>query len=520
MGQTLGLMGMDTERWQSRLLAIDDPGALTAAECAIGGALLAGYSGRGNTEVEEGVRAIAADWLQRGLATYPDDLQLWLKLAGVREAGASWEAAAEAYRKAAELDPAQAEYPARAALAYARLHRCTTARKLARAAVEPWQGQGAAEVFLATMDMNCGQLETARDALLPLAAQPEVPGVRKVDISLLLATCQERLGEEDAAQATLEKRIGEAPDSQRTYAYLDVVAFCRRQRRPAAGYAVARALFVGTDNEWSRQRAAMETPYLFGAQGIPLAAAITADIEAHPGDVEGVRFAIALYLDVSTWFRGFRDRDAVIAAAREAVEGVNQVALWTELAEAAEDSGDRWLAKESLRRAVGLAPEDAPLRLRYARAAGAEGDLTVARALADEACAKAAESPQAWRDIADLYLAGREWQAALAVAQGALDLTPEGDQPARMRAQVLAARAYVGAGDDQAAIALLTPIVETARDEALLRDAVAVLTDIYLASHDAHRAAALLDSLRSRAEYDGELSNWIRNRRWDVRKQQ
>lgn len=132
-------------------------------------------------------------------------------------------------------------------------------------------------------------------------------------------------------------------------------------------------------------------------------------------------------------------------------------------------------------------------------------------ALIDEQRAQASESPEAWCNVAKWYLVAQAWDEAVSAAQRLLALTPEGNEPARLRAEVLVARAYVGKRDDHQARRRLIPILARARDPLVLRQAADALIDLYLLRGEREEAIATLNDLRVRTQ-SPRLLNWIDGR--------
>lgn len=312
------------------------------AECAIVAAVDFQQSMYGDRKRD--ARRHAAECLQRALTAWPDDGALWELLGKLGWWGQDWEAAAEGYGMAAVADPEQIEYPARAAFALVRLGRCDQALDVGRKAIEPWPDQWAAQAFFAALQMDCGELEAAREVLVALRADSEVHG------------------------------------------------------------------------------------------------------------------------------SGFDQRQV-----NRLLERCHQ------------------------------------LRVRHAHAMAAQGDLAGAKALADELQAKAGESPELWREVAELYLTAQSWDDALAAAERVLALSRATDQPARMRAEVLVARVYAAKRDDHEARKRLIPILAQSGDPSVLREAAEALVDLYLLRGEREQAIATFSDLRLRTQ-DSALRKWVDER--------
>jgi hypothetical protein len=136
---------------------------------------------------------------------------------------------------------------------------------------------------------------------------------------------------------------------------------------------------------------------------------------------------------------------------------------------------------------------------------------TAAKAKADDLRAKAGDSPRLWREVAGLCLIAKAWDDALAAAERVLTLTPEADEPARMRADVLIARVYAERRDDHEARKRLIRILARAKDPVVLREAADALVELYLVREEREQAIATLNDLRLRTE-DRDLLNWIDRR--------
>jgi len=138
-----------------------------------------------------------------------------------------------------------------------------------------------------------------------------------------------------------------------------------------------------------------------------------------------------------------------------------------------------------------------------------------AREAARELRARAGDSADAWRSLTQTYLMIQEWDDALAAAERLLALIPETDEPARMRAEVLIARAYAGKRDDHEARRLLLPILGRSDDPAVLREAADALVDLYLTRDEREQAIATLDDLSTRTK-SRSLRKWIGQRLADI----
>ena len=136
-------------------------------------------------------------------------------------------------------------------------------------------------------------------------------------------------------------------------------------------------------------------------------------------------------------------------------------------------------------------------------------DPDVAKAKADDLRAKAGDSPGLWREVVELCLVAEEWDDAMAAADRVLRLTPEGDESARMRAEVLIARVYAAKRDDHEARRLLIRILARGEDPVVIREAADALVDLYLVRDEREQAIATLNDLRTR---DRRLLDWIDRR--------
>jgi hypothetical protein len=149
-------------------------------------------------------------------------------------------------------------------------------------------------------------------------------------------------------------------------------------------------------------------------------------------------------------------------------------------------------------------------------------DPEQARARGEQVRAEAAEDPDAWREAALLFMIAEAWDDAMAAAERVLALTPETDEPATMRAQVLAARVYAAKGHDGEARRRLIPILAQAHDPGVLRGAAEALVDLYLLRREREQAVATLTDLKRRhagryagrlpPPQDGDLLRWIDRR--------
>jgi tetratricopeptide (TPR) repeat protein len=232
---------------------------------------------------------------------------------------------------------------------------------------------------------------------------------------------------------------------------------------------------------------------------------VRADLEAHAGDADTLKFAAALLERMGRL-------DEALPLLSEAAAEASDAEVWIRLADMAERAENGALAADALQRALDLRPDDEDLRLRYTRAAAAQGDTEAAKALADELRAGAGDSADTWRALAELYLTAESWDDVLAAAERVLALTPEADAPAQMRAQVLVARAYAGKRDDHEARRRLIGILARAQDHPLvLREAADALVDLYLLRNERGMAIATIDDLRLRTQDPG-LLDWADQR--------
>jgi len=492
-----------------------EPEEMSPAECVIAGVLESARAERADErEAQEAGRLRAHAYFARALTEWPDDAALWASVGNLHWWFEDWEAAIEAYSKAAASDPDQIEYPARVAFALIRAgeHRtgdvCGQPLEIGRKAIEPWPDEWVAKAFFATLQMNCGQFEPARDALVAVYASPDVqPAYHRTSVGRLLARCHERLGELEQAETILKRDVAESQEWQQIEAYRRLMQFYARNGRRADAYAAAKAFYLNSDDDWKRDQAIAEAERAFeddAEAGKALAATFEADLAAHPGDVDTLRFAAAVYQHMDLV-------KEALPLLREAAEKANDADVWVQLADVAQRTDDGALAVEALRRALDLKPDDVELRRRYARAAAAQGDTAAAKVLADALRAEAGDSRDAWREVAELYLTAQSWDDALAAAERVLALTPETDEPARMRAEVLAARAYAGKRDDHEARLRLIRILARAQDPTLLREAADALVNLYVLREERHQAIATLNDLRLRTQ-DHSLRRWIDQR--------
>jgi predicted TPR repeat methyltransferase len=483
------------------------PEEMTPAECAIAGVLATAVADRGQ-EGEETTQARrqAEAYLERALTEWPDDAALWAAVGKLHWSAQAWGDAADAYGKAAAFDPREIEYPARAAFALARLKQYDRALETGRKAIEPWPGEWPAKAFVASLEMDCGQLEPAREALAAVYASSEVQtSLQRDTVGRLLARCYEQTGELDQAETVLKEEVANAEQWRQTEAYQRLIQFYARHQRRGDVYATAKELYAGArDNSWEQQLAVNEMQSAFGhdEEGqAALAAQVQADLAAHAGDAGTIRFAAAAY-------EAMGGIEKALPLLRKAAEEANDADVWVQLAEVAQRAGDGGLVATALGRATALRPDDHELRVRYARAAAAQGDVAAAKALADELRGKAGDSGETWREVAELYLTAQSWEDALAAAKQVLALAPQDDESAQMRAEVLIARAYAGKRDDHEARRRLIPILARATDPEILREAAQALVDLYLLRNERDQAIATLNDLRLRTQ-DSGLRNWV-----------
>jgi sugar lactone lactonase YvrE len=142
-------------------------------------------------------------------------------------------------------------------------------------------------------------------------------------------------------------------------------------------------------------------------------------------------------------------------------------------------------------------------------------DPAVARAAADRARATAGDSRTAWCRVVNLYLAAEAWDDAMAAAEHLRELIPEADEPGRMHAEILTARAYVGKRDDHEARRRLLPILARAHDPTVLRQAADALVNLYLLRGERDQAVGTLTDLRMRTDVP-DLLKWIDRRLKEV----
>lgn len=432
------------------------PQEMTAAECAVAGAMEAGQIEHwGLPWAATDVRAHAAACLARALPADPDSASLWALLGSVRWVQACWEDAdwepvAEAYSKAAELDPDGIKHAARLAFAYARLGKCDQALDIASEAVEAWPQEWAAATFRAALQMDCGQLGAARDGLAAAYASPHLRSdyYRRGDVAHLLVDCQERLGDLEQAEWVLKREVAHAPDNP-AVSMQRLLGFYRRHDRHSDLYPLARSLHQMDVSPWPYGFAIGVVVEVAHDHPAALAAAIEADLADHPGDLDAIRFASRVYRNAG---RPAELQDALRAAAARVPEGV---------------------------------------------------------------AGEARDSPDTWRKVADIYLLAEAWEDALTTAKRAAALTAEDDEAGRMRAEVLVARAYAGSRDDQEARRRLIPILARAEDPTVLREAADALVNLYLARGERDQAIATLKDLRLRTDH-WQLHGWIDRRLKDI----
>ena len=142
-------------------------------------------------------------------------------------------------------------------------------------------------------------------------------------------------------------------------------------------------------------------------------------------------------------------------------------------------------------------------------------DPVAARAAADNLRTRAGDSRQDWREVAELYMIAKEWEHALAAAHRLLALIPEADERERLRAEIVAARAYGGKRDDHEARRRLIRILARGEDSVVLREAADALVDLYLLREERDQAIATLNDLRLRTN-DGALHGWIDRRLGEI----
>lgn len=133
------------------------------------------------------------------------------------------------------------------------------------------------------------------------------------------------------------------------------------------------------------------------------------------------------------------------------------------------------------------------------------------KALADDFALEAGESASAWREVAELYMMAKSWEDAVAAAERALELTPNEDEVACLRGELLVARACIGGRDDHGARRRLIRVLARSRDPGLLREAAGILVDLYLLREERGQAIATLNDLRLRT-HDPELIQWVDQR--------
>jgi len=135
-------------------------------------------------------------------------------------------------------------------------------------------------------------------------------------------------------------------------------------------------------------------------------------------------------------------------------------------------------------------------------------DPEAAKRSADDLRAEADDSPEAWREVFELYMIAKAYDDALAAAQKLRGLMPEAE---RMRVEVLVARVYMAKRDDHEARRRLIAILARSQDAAVLRNAADALVDLYLLREERDQAIATLNDLRLRTR-DRGLLDWIDER--------
>jgi len=232
--------------------------------------------------------------------------------------------------------------------------------------------------------------------------------------------------------------------------------------------------------------------------------------------------AIAASLAAPTGVAVGADRSLYITVGHShRVRKTDPEGIITTVAGSGDDSywGDGGIAtKASLRypRGVAVAPDgslyvaDAKNR-RIRRLWWPPCDPQAAKAMADDLRANAGESPDAWREVVELYLALKAWDDALAPAERVLAATPEAEEQQRMRAEVLIARVYAGKRDDHEARRRLIRVLARARDPLVLRDAGDALASLYLLRGERNQAIATLEDLTLRTK-DRSVLNWVNRR--------
>jgi RNA polymerase sigma factor (sigma-70 family) len=562
-------MASDAAKY-SDLLVVDadsmaDPQDMTAGECALAGAIELAprtpsppigadplMSGRffGSIEAAQMTQAAqkadkmrqhGARCLERAVEQVPGDAALWALLGEFRWDRKEWQGAAEAYQRAAAADANEIEYPARAAFARARLGECEQALEVGRKGIQPWADEWSAKVFMATLEMDCGQPAAAREALAAVYASPELDEFHRDSVGDLLVRCDERIGDLDQAEAVLKQLIQDnpdlsvlfgfggrlvgmyerqgqldqaeamlkqfieqSPDASKLSGWTQLIEFYGRHGRRDEGYALAKRLLAQKQDEATRNSVEQAVRTMFDKDANAVAAAAEADLAAHPDDLGTIVLAAIAFETPG------RLKDAV-ALFRKAAEATKNPDLWVETADLAHIFGENALVAEALGRALELKPGDKDLRARYARAAAAQGDTAPAKALAAEMQATAGQSWASWRATADMFLVAQLWDDALKAAELALALAPQGDEKTRIGIELLAGRAYAGKRDDDEAMRRLIPILGRAEDSAVLRDAADALVGLYLARGERDQAIATLSDLRARAAA-AALRQWVDQR--------
>jgi hypothetical protein len=84
-------------------------------------------------------------------------------------------------------------------------------------------------------------------------------------------------------------------------------------------------------------------------------------------------------------------------------------------------------------------------------------------------------------------------------------MTPKGDESARLRAEILAARCYAGKRDDHEARRRLIVILARANDPMVQREAGDALVNLYLVRGERGQAAS---PHYSSAQADGRAGGW------------
>jgi cytochrome c-type biogenesis protein CcmH/NrfG len=188
----------------------------------------------------------------------------------------------------------------------------------------------------------------------------------------------------------------------------------------------------------------------------------------------------------------------VLARCHERLNEIDQaVAVWKrEIAEGSDDYGTGYAYRSLLE-----------LCRRHGRRAAAQA--------AEGLRAAAGDSARGWREIAELYLAVRLWDDAVAAGERFLALTPEASAADRLRGEILVARAYIGKRDYHEARRRLIPMLARATEPAMLREAADALVSVYVLSDEHDKAIATLQDLLLRTQ-DWELREWIESRLSDL----